>query len=141
MVYRFTAQYEPAHVVSIKGRGGDQCPMFSAPSRRNSAKALLFVLGVDKIKDVLCDRLEIKTRGPGYIHIPEALSGEYWQQLNAEKKESYIERGRTVSVWKQLRERNEALDCAVYAFAAFELFCIGRRRAQNIKTHVRRRLS
>ena len=141
MVYRFTSQYEANHVVSIKGRGGELCPMFAAPSRRNSAKALLYVLGVDKIKDVLCDRLEIKTRGPGYIHIPEALSGEFWQQLNAEKKESYIERGRTVSVWKQLRDRNEALDCAVYAFAAFELFCIGRRKAQNIKAHVRRRLS
>lgn len=141
MVYRFTSQFESANVVSIKGRGGENCPMFSPPSRRNAHKALLYVLGVDKIKDVIADRLAINTRGPGYIHIPAALSGEYWQQLNAEKKESYVERGRTVTVWKQLRERNEALDCAVYAFAAFELFCVGKRRTAAIKPHVRRRLS
>jgi phage terminase large subunit GpA-like protein len=141
MVYRFTSQFEDLHVVSIKGRGGDLCPMFSAPSRRNAHKALLYVLGVDKIKEVIADRLNIRTVGPGYIHIPEALKDEYWAQLNAEKKEIMVERGRTVAVWKKLRERNEALDCAVYAFAAFELFCIGRRRASNIKAHTRRRIS
>lgn len=141
MVYRFTAPLEQYHVVSVKGRGGDNYPMFSAPSRRNAHKALLYVLNVDKIKDVLVDRLSIRTRGPGYVHIPEALSGEYWAQLNAEKKETYVERGRSVSVWKQLRPRNEALDCAVYAFAAFELFCVGRRKAAVLKQHTRRRLS
>lgn len=141
MVYRFTVQFEDRHVVSIKGRGGDLVPMFSAPSRRNSSRALLYTLGVDRIKDVLSDRLLIKTRGPGYIHIPEALSGEFWLQLTAEQKETYVERGRTLSVWKKMRDRNEALDCAVYAFAAFELFCIGRRRAPAVKAHTRRRLS
>lgn len=141
MVYRFTVQYEDRHVVSIKGRGGEQTPMFSAPSRRNANRAILYVLGVDRIKDVIADRLRIKTRGPGYVHIPDALSGEFWAQLTAEQKETYIERGRTVSSWKKLRDRNEALDCAVYAFAAFELFCIGRRRAPAVKARTRRRLS
>ena len=141
MVYRFTSQFEDLHVVSIKGRGGDMCPMFAAPSRRNAHKALLYVLGVDKIKEVIADRLNIRTVGPGYIHIPDALKDEYWAQLNAENKEIVVEHGRSVPVWKKIRERNEALDCAVYAFAAFELFCIGRRRASNIKTHTRRRIS
>lgn len=141
MVYRFTGPLESRHVVSIKGRGGENVPMFAPPTRRNPQKAALYVLGVDKIKDVVVDRLDLTTRGPGFIHVPEHLSGKFWQQLNAERKEEVVERGRTSYVWKKIHERNEALDCCVYALAAFELFCVGHSRRPAVAVHTRRRLS
>lgn len=141
MVYRFTGPLEGRHVVSIKGRGGDGVPLYAAPTRRNPQRAALYVLGVDRIKALVYDRLAITQRGPGFVHVPERLNGEYWLQLNAETCEETIERGKVVKAWKKIRERNEALDCCVYAFAAFELFCVGHTRRPSVAVHKRRRIS
>ena len=96
--------------------------MIASPSRTASGSPL-YKLGVDRIKRVIYDRLGIAVKGPGYIHIPDSLSGEFWEQLTAESPETVVEHGRTVTRWRKTRPRNEALDCAVYAYAAYELFC------------------
>ena len=54
----------------------------------------------------------------GYVHLPQ-IDGEWLQQLCAEQLVTKRDRnGFPVREWQQLRERNEALDCAVYARAA-----------------------
>jgi len=55
----------------------------------------------------------------GYVHIPTHIGEETCKQLVAEHR---VTRGgknsARVSAWEKLRERNEALDCRVYARAA-----------------------
>ena len=121
-VYRFCETLAKRRIVAVKGVGGDTVPMIASPSRTASGSPL-YKLGVDRIKRVIYDRLGIAVKGPGYIHIPDSLSGEFWEQLTAESPETVVEHGRTVTRWRKTRPRNEALDCAVYAYAAYELFC------------------
>lgn len=54
----------------------------------------------------------------GWVHFPE-YGEEYFLQLCAEELVTKVNnRGYLVQEWKKNRERNEALDCAVYARAA-----------------------
>lgn len=121
-VYRFCSELAKYRIVAIKGVGGENVPMVASPSRTPTGTPL-YKLGVDRLKRVIYDRLGIRTVGPGYIHIPDSLGGEFWEQLTAESPETVVEHGRTVTRWRKTRVRNEALDCAVYAYAAYELFC------------------
>lgn len=54
----------------------------------------------------------------GFVHLPK-VDGEYIQQLCAEQLVTRRDRnGFAVREWQKMRERNEALDCYVYARAA-----------------------
>ncbi|WP_034641208.1 phage terminase large subunit family protein [Chitinilyticum aquatile] len=54
----------------------------------------------------------------GYVHLP-MVDGEYLQQLCAEQLITRRDRhGFAIREWQKMRERNEALDCYVYARAA-----------------------
>jgi phage terminase large subunit GpA-like protein len=56
---------------------------------------------------------------PGTIHLPEWADGEWLKQLTAEQLVTVrTKRGFARLEWQKLRERNEALDCRVYARAA-----------------------
>lgn len=55
----------------------------------------------------------------GYIHLPRGAEAEWVKQLVAEQLITVkTKRGFTRLEWQKLRERNEALDCRVYARAA-----------------------
>jgi phage terminase large subunit GpA-like protein len=55
----------------------------------------------------------------GYIHLPRGVEAEWVKQLVAEQLVTVkTKRGFTRLEWQKLRERNEALDCRVYARAA-----------------------
>jgi phage terminase large subunit GpA-like protein len=54
---------------------------------------------------------------PGYCHFPR-YSEEYFQQITAEQLVTRIVKGYRRLEWQKMRERNEALDCRVYARAA-----------------------
>jgi phage terminase large subunit GpA-like protein len=55
----------------------------------------------------------------GYIHTPMGIDGEWFKQLTAEQLMARKDRrGFTRYEWQKIRERNEALDCRVYARAA-----------------------
>lgn len=107
----------------MKGRGGVGVPFINPPTRGNTAAATLFTLGVDAGKSLVMSRLAIDEEGPGFVHYPRAeCFGEvFFQQLTAEKFERTFEKGVIKSAWIKIRERNEALDCAVYATAALEI--------------------
>jgi len=55
---------------------------------------------------------------PGTIHLPDWADGEWLKQLTAEQLVTVrTKRGFARLEWQKLRERNEALDCRVYARA------------------------
>jgi phage terminase large subunit GpA-like protein len=56
----------------------------------------------------------------GYVHLPDVVSDEWIRQLVAEQQVIVrSRRGFAVRTeWRQLRPRNEALDCRIYARAA-----------------------
>jgi phage terminase large subunit GpA-like protein len=56
---------------------------------------------------------------PGTVHLPDWIDTEWLKQLVAEQLVTVRnKRGYTKQEWQKLRERNEALDCRVYARAA-----------------------
>jgi phage terminase large subunit GpA-like protein len=63
----------------------------------------------------------------GFIHLPAGISAEWVRQLTAEQLVTVRDRrGFTKLEWRQMRERNEALDCRVYARAAAWMLGIDR---------------
>ena len=56
---------------------------------------------------------------PGYVHLPNGTEAEWLKQLVGEQLVTVkTKRGFSRLEWQKLRERNEALDCRVYARAA-----------------------
>lgn len=110
---------------AIKGVGGWGRPIVSAPSRKRSGRRArpvdLFSVGVDEAKVVVQRRLGLETPGPGFCHFPEDRDPEYFQQLTAERLQTRMVKGFAVREWHKTRERNEALDCRVYALAALKI--------------------
>ncbi|HKP77860.1 MAG TPA: terminase gpA endonuclease subunit, partial [Phenylobacterium sp.] len=63
----------------------------------------------------------------GFVHIPKGTTAEWMKQLTAEQLMTIRTRqGFQKLEWQQTRERNEALDCRVYAPAAAWLMGIDR---------------
>lgn len=59
----------------------------------------------------------------GYCHFPK-YDSEYFKQLTAEQLVTKVVRGYQKREWQKTRERNEALDCRIYARAASICFGI-----------------
>ena len=67
--------------------------------------------------EVAEDGVSVRYPG-GYVHLPK-VDAEYLQQLCAEQLITRRNRnGFPIREWQKIRERNEALDCYVYARAA-----------------------
>ncbi len=124
-VYRYTKAREHLRVFSIKGRGGVGVPFINTPTKSNAVGAYLFSLGVDSGKSLLMSRLRIEDEGAGFVHYPRqserGFNETFFQQLTAEVYEQKFEKGVIKQSWIKIRERNEALDCAIYATAALEI--------------------
>lgn len=126
-VYQYTKARERMRVYAIKGRGGIGVPFINPPTKSNAMKAMLFTIGVDGGKSQVMDRLDNDEPGPNYAHFASqegrGFTESFFKQLTSEVFESVFDRDKGTSkmAWKKIRERNEALDCAVYATAAVEL--------------------
>ena len=65
------------------------------------------------------ERAEGKTYPPGSVHLPHWVEDEWLKQFVAEQLVTVrTRRGFARLEWQKMRERNEALDCRVYARAA-----------------------
>lgn len=138
-VYNFCRKFPPNKVVPIKGM--DDLAMIVGSQKAVDAKidgkkirraVKLWNVGVSVLKTELYGRLKIdppigdEKEIPGYCHFPE-YSDEYFKQLTSEKMVVRRNRkGNMVREWVKDRERNEALDCRIYARAAASLFGIDR---------------
>ncbi len=132
-VYTFARRYAASAVMAIKGmhRGslavGSPSPVdVTAGGRKLRGSAKVWPVGVDILKGQLYGRLRLDLPGKdsgeafpsGYAHLPE-YSDEFFKQLTAEQLVTRRNRkGYVVREWEKTRDRNEALDCRVYAMAA-----------------------
>lgn len=126
MVYDYAARMAARRVHAIIGRDGER-PIVSSPSPRRwgkqQRKVPLYTIGVDAAKSLLASRLMLTEKGRGYVHLPHTdwCDEEFAAQLTSERLVTRFSKGMRVQVWKKIRPRNEALDCAVYATAALRL--------------------
>ena len=111
-------------IFAIKGKGGWDRPVVSPPSKTKSGNkgrpVTLFTVGTDETKLIVARRLMLET-GPGTCHFPDARDPEYFEQITAERLVTKMVRGFPFREWHKTRERNEALDCRVYAYAALKI--------------------
>ena len=117
-VYNYARQRTGRRVFAIKGIGGEGKPIIGRPSKNNIGKINLFPVGTDTAKELVYARLKMTDEGDGYCHFPEDRNAEYFRMLTAEKKITKYFKGRPKREWVKIRQRNEALDCRVYATAA-----------------------
>lgn len=121
-VYRFCHTRRARRVFAVRGGSVAGTELVTRPSTGNRYKLPLFTLGVDTGKDTIVSRLRIPERGAGFIHLPEWADDEVLAQLTAEKAIRKYVRGKgSTRSWVKTRDRNEALDCAVYALAALRI--------------------
>ena len=125
MVYEFCKR--SSWRIPGKGQSGVGRPLIEDPLKRRARlrnrrrKGLSpEPIGVDQGKALIHSRLRSVRVGPGYIHLPDhpSVDDEYVAQLGAEKLMTRRRQGRMLQEWVQIRPRNEALDCMVYALAA-----------------------
>ena len=116
-------------IMAIKGQSQRGKPAISKPTRVDlnwrgktlKSSAEVWPVGVDTIKAVIYGRLKHNEPGPGYVHFHAELAAEFFEQLTAEKQITKYVKGFPVREWvKKSGARNEALDTAVYAYAALQ---------------------
>ena len=121
MVYEFCSKRAVRGVFAVKGLSQSAKPLIGRPSRNNRYKMRLYPIGTDTAKEVIYSRLRVTEPGPGYFHFPLERDREYFLQLTGEKQVVRFTKGVAKREWIKTRSRNEALDCTVYALAAFKL--------------------
>jgi len=133
-VYRFVRPRQVRRVFACKGKGGPAVPLTKPRAQRtHKSRVELRMVGIDTAKESLYANLKVETIGAGYCHFPSGYRNEqgatverrvydrdYFEQLTAEKLITTMDGMTPVREWVKKRERNEALDCRVYAMAALD---------------------
>lgn len=145
-VYNFVRQFPMNKVVAVKGR--DELSMLvglpkvvdaTVNGKKIRRAVKVWSIGVSLLKSELYGWLKLEQpigdekTPPGFCHFPE-FDEEFFKQLTAEKV--VIRRNRknfSVTEWVKDRERNEALDCRIYARAAASMVGIDRMREQDFE--------
>lgn len=121
-VYRFTKSRQPRRIFASKGRSSGAA--ITKPSTNNKIKAKLYNLGTVVLKDTLYQKLRIRDmEEAGYIHFPcvESIDDGYFKELTSERVKVIRKAGQMTRGYEKVSEgaRGEALDCFVYAIAAY----------------------
>jgi phage terminase large subunit GpA-like protein len=121
-VYQFTRGQR--YWLALKGSSLPAQPILGRSSAVEGTRgARVFPVGTDTAKTLIYGRLGIERPGPGYVHIPGAILNEapdFFEQLTVERRVQKYKAGHPILRWiKPAGARNEALDCLVYALAAF----------------------
>jgi phage terminase large subunit GpA-like protein len=128
-VYAWVRAQSPHNVMAIKGIDNSLVPI-NAPTKvdlnlrgkKLKGSVRLWKIGVSMIKSELFNFMKQRKNEDGsipngYMHFPE-YNTEYFKQLTAEQLVTRIVKGYPKRIWQKTRDRNEALDCRVYARAA-----------------------
>ena len=118
-VYQFTKPRSSRRVFAIKGQAGMGKPLTTKPKPVGRIRAPMYTIGVDTAKRTIYSRLKVDA-GPGRIHFAVDLDDEYFLQLTAEKMVTRYRKGFPIIEFVKTRDRNEALDCFAYAYAALD---------------------
>ena len=118
-VYNFCRERQFRRIYAIKGRGGESVPILSKPHTMEPSKCMLFMLGVDKLKDDFYSRLNLVSSGPGYCHFPIGYGADIMEQFTAEERKTSFKNGFPHMAWMKKNNviRNEGLDIRNYAHA------------------------
>ena len=126
-VYQFGRRWGLSRVMVVKG-SSTITDMISKPSIRDfdyrghtiKRGVRLFTVNVHKLKGQIFSYLKTGDEThAGYMHFPVGYSEDYFKQLTAETLIKTKNRhGFYKYEYKKIRDRNEVLDCTVYARAA-----------------------
>lgn len=133
-VYQYVKKRQSRGVFASKGdKGQADVPIVIRGKKPNDAGIKLMTIGTFTAKRRLFSRLKLSRPGPGYLHynkLPESVDvadqaafdaqdAEFFRQFEAEKlmKEKDA-RGREVTRYVQVAERNESIDLEVGCLAA-----------------------
>ena len=109
------------HVFAIKGANQPNSPIVNKRygGRNSNNELVLYMVGVNTIKDDFYANLSVAVEGANYCHFPnkDIYNDKYFKMLTAEKRD---QKGKYVKV----RLRNEALDVRVYALAVLGILGI-----------------
>lgn len=119
-VYRFGTKHARRNVFVTKGSSEAGASPIGQPVKVNKGRTKLFYVGTVALKDSLFSRLAVTARGPSYVHFG-LVEDEYFRQLTAETVHTRYVNRRPVRSYVKHYARNEALDCAVLAAAAFQI--------------------
>lgn len=132
-VYAWARNNQSRGVIAIKGSSKHGQSVIGRPTyvdinlrgRVVKKGVKLWSIGTDTAKSTLYSRFmkeqpsSLDVPCPGYMHFPEELPLDFFEQITAEKLAKRYRKGFEVYEWvKQSAQRNEKLDCAVYAYAA-----------------------
>lgn len=130
-VYQYCRERALSNVAAIKGASQRGKPPIGRESKVDlnvkgkviKKGASVYSVGTDTIKDTLLGRIRHNDEGAGYVHFGKSATFDYFDQLTAERKVTrYTRNGMPRSEYvKASNKRNEALDTAVYAYAALHL--------------------
>ena len=116
-------------VFAVKGRGGSDIPFVSPPRQqkimvggKHIGNCQVFEIGVDAGKAKIMDNLKVQTPGAKCCHFPrrDDYGNKFFFGLLSERLVYKPEKKQKFQ-WEKIpgHERNEPLDCRVYAMAAF----------------------
>lgn len=129
-VYRYVRDRGSRGVVAIKGSSRRNSPAVGKGSKVDvnwrgkviKRGVTLYQLGTDTIKTTLFGRLR-HNETLGGLNFGLAADDEYYRQLTSERQALRYHRGFPIREWvKKAGDRNEALDCAVYGYAAMLIY-------------------
>ena len=134
-VFAWVRRHSPRQVVAVNGSRTNLPLIVAQPTavevteagKRRRRGVKVWPIGTGLVKAQVYSYLgqelpggEGKLPPPGFMHFPKR-GEEYFRQLTAEAFRTRTiggHRRRSISYWEKTRERNEALDCRVYARAA-----------------------
>lgn len=127
-VYAYVRAHAHANVLAVKGSSVKGKQVLSKPTdidvtwrgQKIPRGVKLWLVGTDIVKALIYARMRQSQPGPGFLHLPSALANtDEFEQLTAERLVTKYIKGHARMEWvKPNGRRNEALDCAVYAYAA-----------------------
>ena len=126
-VYAYARSRKGKGIFALKGQSVRNKPPIGKPSKVDinykgqvlKSSAEVFPVGVDTIKSTLFGRMKHNEVGAGFIHFHAEAGQEYFKQITSERQVVRYVKGFAVREWKKKAgDRNEALDCFVYSYAA-----------------------
>lgn len=126
-VYNYCRTHARSHVLAVKGASQYGKPVLGRPNvidvnyrGKTLPRSLkLWPIGTDTAKHLLYGRMRLTSVGPGYVHVPKALSDtDEFEQMTAARLLPAVVQGKHVMRWiTPAGKREEGGDSMVYAYA------------------------
>lgn len=121
-VYAFSHKLKALRMHAVKGYNGRERSIDQSNSRVGyrwngrieKAGPVLWQVGTALAKDRMHSRLEVTEPGPGYVHLSDELTEEWFKQMAGQQRTVKRTPTGSVTKWTDKRKRIEVWDCATY---------------------------